>query len=136
MNCRNLVAMAMAGIGVVAVYAQNGTCDLDNCHEDSHQSFGLSLLQQRAIITSTERRRRRDPYELCTCDTPNGYCSHNYATRIYGCSGTNGYTCTDGYSAWCGTHEECYAKGKFKKGNWGDGCAVTCTCDCPNTGTV
>jgi len=48
---------------------------------------------------------------LCTCTTPNA-----------GTVGHNQYTCDDGTSAWCSSHQECYATSSFTKGDWQSGC--------------
>jgi len=117
MLCRTLVALAMVvGSGAVSDYAEDGNCNPDNCQEDSQQSVGISLIQQKATITSTA---------TCECVTPNA-----------GASGHNQYSCSDGYTAWCASNEACYNSQPFLKGSWSDGCAVTCTCVTPNAGTA
>jgi len=62
----------------------------------------------------------------CSCSSPGE-----------GTVGHNGYECTDGYSAYCASSEECYATVSFKKGDWSAGCRtkVECECETPNSGT-
>jgi len=50
----------------------------------------------------------------CKCKTPGE-----------GTSGKNEYECTDGYSAYCASNEECYNTATWNKGSWDEGCTET-----------